>query len=97
MLTYALEKGVRLGFLPERYAQNAERAWAAIQQRFVKATPAGEYTITGTVTHIAMGASEKDDGSDAYYLHAPVVSDDPKGVGAFLLAATEMEIRKRTQ
>ena len=96
MLIYALEKGVRLGFLPQRYGQNVERAWGAIKQRFVKVTPAGEYTITGTVTHIAMGASEKDDGSDGYYLHAPVASDDPKGVGAFLLAVTEMEIRNRT-
>jgi unsaturated rhamnogalacturonyl hydrolase len=95
MLTYALVKGVRLGFLPPRYGKNAERAWSAIKRRFLKVTPAGEFTITGTVTHISMGAGPKDDGSDGYYLHASVVSDDPKGVGAFLLAATEMEIRKR--
>jgi unsaturated rhamnogalacturonyl hydrolase len=42
-----------------------------------------------------MGASPQDDGSAGYYLHAPVVSDDPKGVGAFLLAATEMEVLKK--
>jgi hypothetical protein len=47
----------------------------------------------GTVTHITMGTSPENDGSDSYYLNPPVVSDDPKGVGAFLLAGSEMELR----
>ena len=92
MFTYALAKGVRLGYLPMQYRAKTERAWKAIGERFVKVSASGEVTITGTVTHVALGAAPENDGSDAYYLHAPVVSDDPKGVGAFLLAATEMEL-----
>ena len=38
-----------------------------------------------------LGGSEHRDGSYSYYVSAPVVNNDPKGVGAFLLAATEME------
>jgi unsaturated rhamnogalacturonyl hydrolase len=95
MFAYALQKGARLGLLPPRYRHNAARAWEAIQEKFLKVTPEGNYIISGTVTHIAMGASPQDDGSAGYYLHAPVVSDDPKGVGAFLLAATEMEVLKK--
>ena len=90
MFTYALAKGARLGFLPSRYRANADRAWHAIVDRFVKVSSSGEVMITGTVTHISPGATPKDDGTYNYYLHAPVVSDDPKGVGAFLLAAAEM-------
>jgi unsaturated rhamnogalacturonyl hydrolase len=94
MLNYALAKGVRLGYLPGHYRTNADRAWRAIQGRFVQTTAAGAVSITGTVTHIAMGAAPENDGSYGYYLHAPIVSDDPKGIGAFLLTAAEMEIIK---
>src|SRR3954467_15450406 len=34
------------------------------------------------------------DGSYEYYLSEKVVINDPKGIGAFLLAATEMETRR---
>ena len=94
MFTYALAKGVRLGYLPHQYRANADRAWRAILDRFVKTSSSGEVMISGTVTHIAPGATPKDDGTYNYYLHAPVVSDDAKGVGAFLLAASEMIARK---
>lgn len=93
MFTYAFQKGVRLGYLPHRYHADAERAWRAIQRRFVKEDAVGNPVLTGTVTHIAMGATAENDGSDAYYLGAPIVSDDPKGIGAFLLAGSEMELR----
>jgi len=92
MFTYAFQKGARLGYLPMRYHEIAEKAWRSIQERFVKAASTGAVTITGTVTHISMGAVPENDGSDAYYLKAQIVSDDPKGVGAFLLAGSEMEL-----
>lgn len=91
MFTYAFAKGARLGYLPKPYGTAAVRAWKAARFRFIRTTVPGEAKITGTVTHIALGASPADDGSDDYYLHAPVVDDDPKGVGAFLLAGSEME------
>jgi unsaturated rhamnogalacturonyl hydrolase len=92
MFTYAFAKGARLGYLPRPYAIAAARAWKAAQFRFIRSTAPGEVKITGTVTHIALGTSPADDGSDDYYLHAPVVDDDPKGIGAFLLAGSEMEL-----
>jgi unsaturated rhamnogalacturonyl hydrolase len=91
MFTYAFAKGARLGYLPKPYETAAVRAWKAIGLRFVRTSELGEVKITGTVTHIALGAGPADDGSDDYYLHAPVVDDDPKGVGAFLLAGSEMK------
>jgi unsaturated rhamnogalacturonyl hydrolase len=91
MFTYAFAKGARLGYLPQRYATIATRAWKAVGTRFV--VTAGKVVITGTVTHVALGASAADNGSYGYYLHAPVVDNDPKGIGAFLLAGSEMELR----
>ena len=91
MFIYALAKGMRLGYLPPEYAANAEKAWSGIQSRFLKAEPDGKLTLTGTVQAIGLGGSEHRDGSYAYYVSSPVANNDPKGVGAFLLAATEME------
>ena len=91
MFTYALAKGVRLGYLPRQYEVNAQRAWSGIQSHFVKTESSGEPTLTGTVQAIGLGGSQHHDGSYSYYVSSPVVSNDPKGVGAFLLASTEME------
>lgn len=93
MFAYALAEGARQGFLPREYGVAAERAWAGIEQRFVKTGADGSITLTGTVTGIAMGAAPANDGSDGYYLHAPVVSDDAKAVGPFLMAAALLERR----
>jgi unsaturated rhamnogalacturonyl hydrolase len=96
MFTYAFAKGARLGYLPKPYGIAAARAWKAARLRFIRTAASREVKITGTVTHISLGASPADNGSDDYYLHAPVVDDDPKGVGAFLLAGSEMELLKHS-
>jgi unsaturated rhamnogalacturonyl hydrolase len=93
MFTYAFAKSARLGNLSPAYGIAARRAWKAIQVRFVRTSGPEQVEITGTVTHVALGATPADDGSSDYYLHAPVVSNDAKGIGAFLLAGSEMELR----
>ena len=92
MFTYALAKGVRLGYLPRGYQRNAERAWRGIEGRFLLTESDGSLSLTGTVKVAGLGGAEHRDGSYAYYTSTPVVSNDPKGVGAFLLAASEMEM-----
>jgi unsaturated rhamnogalacturonyl hydrolase len=92
MFTYALAKGVRLGYLPQRYSENAMRAWQGILTRFVRTEADGAVDISGTVKGIDLGGDPYHDGSYDYYVHSPVVTNDPKGIGSFLLASTEMEI-----
>ena len=94
MFTYALAKSVRLGYLPRAYEQNAMRGWRGIQKQFLQ-TDSDGVMLTGTVKVAGLGGAEHRDGSYAYYMSTPVVSNDPKGVGAFLLAASEMEIGDR--
>ncbi len=55
----------------------------------------GSVTLTGTVKVAGLGGAEHRDGSYAYYVAQPVADNDPKGVGAFLLAASEMEMAPR--
>jgi unsaturated rhamnogalacturonyl hydrolase len=82
--------------LPRAYEQNAERGWRGIQTHFVQTAADGSVTLTGTVKVAGLGGADHRDGSYAYYTSTPVVSNDPKGVGAFLLAASEMEMSGAT-
>jgi unsaturated rhamnogalacturonyl hydrolase len=91
MFTYALAKGVRLGYLPQTYSTNASRAYQGILKQFIKTDADGSITLTGTVRAIGLGTDAVHDGSYSYYVSQEVISNDPKGVGAFLMASTEME------
>lgn len=91
MFTYALAKGVRLGYLPRHDEAAAVRAWQGIQAHFIQTDSDGDVTLTGTVKGVGLGGPEHHDGSYAYYVSTPVINNDPKGIGAYLLAATEME------
>ena len=95
MFTYALAKGVRLGYLPQSYSENATRAWQGILTHFVDMEADGSVDISGTVKGIDLGGDPHHDGSFEYYVNAPVVTNDPKGIGSFLLASTEMELMPR--
>ena len=94
MFTYALAKGARLGYLPKRYGADADRAWRGILKRFVKAGPDGAPVLDGNGYGVALWGASANDGSYGYYLHAPVASNDPKGIGPFLMAATEIATTK---
>lgn len=91
MFVYALAKGVRLGYLPVSYLKVAQKGWAGMQRQFVEEAQGGGVNFKGTVSVAGLGGNPYRDGSYAYYLGEKVVTNDPKGVGAFLLAAAEME------
>lgn len=91
MFVYALAKGVRRGYLPEHYLANAERGYKGILTHFIQVSPDGDVSLTGTVRVGGLGGEPYRDGSYAYYLSEKVVANDPKGVGAFIMAASEME------
>ena len=91
MFVYAIAKSVRLGVLPLSDEQHAERGWAGIQRRFVK--PDG--TLAGTVKVAGLGGTPYRSGTYEYYIGEPVGDNDAKGVGAYLLALSEMIQRQR--
>ncbi len=91
MFTYALAKGVRLGYLTTAYASNASSAYQGILKHFVKVDSDGEVTLAGTVRAVGLGTDAVHDGSYSYSVSQEVISNDPTGVGAFLMASVEME------
>ena len=91
MFVYALARGVRQGYLPPHYLANAERGYKGILNHFIKTGPNGDVSLTDTVKGAGLGGDPYRDGSYAYYIGEKTITNDPKGIGAFLLASTEIE------
>ena len=91
MLVYALAKGMRMGYLPSSYTQNAKKGYDGIVKRFIK-NEAGQVNLHGTVSVSGLGGNPYRDGSFEYYMSEPVIVNDPKGIGAFIKCAVEMEM-----
>jgi unsaturated rhamnogalacturonyl hydrolase len=91
MFVYALEKGVRMGYLPASYQTTAKKGYNGIIKQFIETDAAGQTNLKGTVSVGGLGGDPYRDGSYQYYLSEKVVTNDPKGVGAFILASVEME------
>ena len=88
---YFFAKSVRKGYLPERYASTAQKGFEGIRTHFIK-REAGMVHLDGTVKVSGLGGTPYRDGSFAYYMSEPVIRDDPKGLGAALMAINEMEL-----
>ncbi|MGH9420440.1 MAG: glycoside hydrolase family 88 protein, partial [Thermoanaerobaculia bacterium] len=95
MFTYALAKGARKGYIDPRFRAVASRGFDGIVANLVKTATDGMPSLTGICQVAGLGgALRKDgsyrDGSFAYYVSEPVVADDYKGVGPFIMAALEL-------
>jgi unsaturated rhamnogalacturonyl hydrolase len=91
MFVYSLAKGVRMGYLPQSDAGSAERGWDGIQKQFVTTGADGLMVLNGTVKVGGLGGTPYRSGSFEYYVGEKTGANDAKGIGAFLLAGSEME------
>ncbi len=89
IMAYSYLKGARLGFLPEEYAQTGRKAFEGICDRYLASDENGLH-LDGIVLVGGLGGPAMRDGTFEYYMSEPVVKDDAKGVGPFLLAYTEI-------
>ena len=88
---YSTAKGVRMGYLPQHYEAAARKGWAGIQKRFVTANADGSVTLTGTVKVGGLGGKPYRSGTFDYYVGESTGDNDAKGIGAYLLAGSEMQ------
>lgn len=91
MFVYALAKGVGKGYLSTTFIDMAKRGHAAIIKHFVEADQQGLVNLCGICGVAGLGGNPYRDGSFEYYISEPIVTNDHKGVGAFILASVEME------
>jgi unsaturated rhamnogalacturonyl hydrolase len=98
MVLAAMAKGLRLGYLDgDVWAQHLTNAWANAIEQFLTVTSEGWVNVNKICSVAGLGGTAGRDGSYAYYMSEPIVANDHKGVGPFLLLAAQMRHRSRTQ
>jgi unsaturated rhamnogalacturonyl hydrolase len=90
LIAAALLRGVRLGFLPGRFREIAEKAFYGITEKYLSKNEDGSPRLGGICLVAGLGGRQHRDGSLDYYFSEPVVENDAKGVGPLILAYTEL-------
>ena len=95
MFIYSLAKAARLGYIDEKYRRIANRGFDGLVANLVKTSADGMVSLTNICQVAGLGGNLRKDGSYRdgtyeYYVSEPVVADDYKGVGPFIMAAHEL-------
>ncbi|MBI5475256.1 MAG: glycoside hydrolase family 88 protein [Ignavibacteriales bacterium] len=91
MFVYAFLKGSSKGYLEELFYKESIKSFDGITNYFISMGKDGLPDLTNTCRSAGLGGDPYRDGSYEYYISEPKRTNDMKGVGAFLLAALEME------
>ncbi len=97
MVAYAILKGVRLRVLPDRYQKIGLAIFDGICNKYLTIKEDGDLNLGGICLVAGLGPenNRRRDGTFAYYISEPVVENDAKGVGPFIMAYTEViRVRK---
>jgi unsaturated rhamnogalacturonyl hydrolase len=97
MLVYTLAKAVRKGYIPANYFIKATKGYNGIIKNFIEVDANGQTNLKGTVSVSGLGGNPYRDGSFDYYMSEPIVTNDPKGIGAFIMCSAEMELAAITK
>ncbi len=90
MMAYTMAKGIHRGWLPRTHEPALKKAWQGILAHFIRQDDGPERISLVRCCSVA-GLGYGRDGSYAYYLKEPIVDNDLKGVGPFILAGIEMQ------
>ncbi|HEX6558744.1 MAG TPA: glycoside hydrolase family 88 protein [Longimicrobiales bacterium] len=90
MFVYTLAKAARNGWVDARYAAAARRGFDGLTRYSMSVDAAGRPSLDHIVSVSGLGGKQQRNGSFEYYISEPVVSNDYKGVGPFILASIEL-------
>ena len=91
MFVYAMLKGTRLGVLEGISAQDARARYEEMLSTFVRVDEEGLVNLDHCCEVAGLGGKDNRRGDYDYYIHEPVRSNDPKGIGPLIWAALEYE------
>lgn len=91
MLVYAIAKGVHKGYLPKAMNKIALKGFNGLTTKLIKVDDNGELHITQVCASAGLGGNPYRDGSFEYYMSEKIKVDNSHGLGAFLLAAIELD------
>jgi unsaturated rhamnogalacturonyl hydrolase len=100
MFVYALAKGVNQGYLPRDYALAIDKGYAGIVDHLIKDNGNGRWSLTQCCQVAGLGGLSNGkvrDGSFDYYVGEPIVTNDLKGIGPFILAGIELQQLSKAQ
>lgn len=89
MISYSILKGVRLNLLPQKYKEHGVKAFEGTVNKYL-VEDEGKLALGGICSVAGLGNNPYRDGSYDYYISEKVVCDDPKGVGALMMAYSEI-------
>ncbi len=97
MIAYAMMKGARLGYLNEKYSTIGYEAFKGVCEKYLHENEEGKLALGGICLVAGLGNfnGQVRDGSYEYYLSEPVVNDDVKGSGIFLMAYSEVKFLEK--
>lgn len=92
MVSYALLKGARLGMLDKEFATKGAEIFNGIVKNKMSAEN-GDLNLKDICLVAGLGPENntRRDGSYEYYISEPIVENDAKGVGPFIMAYTEIK------
>jgi rhamnogalacturonyl hydrolase YesR len=88
MFVYMLAKAVNEGYLGPEYREQAASAYTDTVRQFILVEAGGEVSLTNVCRVAGLGYGR--DGSYQYYMSEPVVDNDPKGTGPFIMASIQV-------
>ena len=91
MFTYAMLKGVRLGYLDKGLKIRARSTYRQLLKTFVRTDEAGMPELVQCCAVAGLGGKEMRSGTYEYYIGEKIVSNDCKGIGPLVWASIEME------
>ena len=96
MIAYAMMKGARLGYVEKRFAKVGEEVFNGICKQYLTETD-GTLNLGGICLMAGLGPEDKPhrNGTFEYYISEPVVENDAKGTGPFVMAYTEIKRLKK--
>jgi unsaturated rhamnogalacturonyl hydrolase len=95
MFSYSIYKGVRMGYLDDGYLATAEKAYQGLIDNFIVTAPDGVVSMKNICGVAGLGGDPYRDGTYEYYIGEIIRDNDPKGVGPFIMASLEREMRMK--
>lgn len=92
MIAYAMMKGARLGYVDKRFALVGKKVFEGICKKYLTETD-GKLNLGGICLVAGLGPENnpRRNGTYEYYISEPVVENDAKGTGPFVMAYTEIK------
>lgn len=95
MFVYAFARGANRGYLQAEFRARAEESFQGILNHLVSIDSCGIIHLEHVCSVGGLGGNPYRDGSVAYYVSEPQRRDDFKGYGPFLMAAIELETKRK--